>query len=122
MKFCKRAVQGPRRAPPAPEEAPTLQALWGRPPVCLGVWPLLAPRGPRSSPRQPCQAGLEALPGGVDPAGSGRSAVTAGLSHCRAQLRRGMTLGGVPGLWQPPWVLEGGAPPTVRRLQPQAAT
>lgn len=60
MKFCERAVRGPRRAPPAPEEAPTLRALWGRPPVCLGVWPLLPPRGP-GRPRTALSGGAGSL-------------------------------------------------------------
>lgn len=60
MKFYERAVRGPRRAPPAPEEAPTLRALWGRPPVCLGVWPLLPPRGP-GRPRTALSGGAGSL-------------------------------------------------------------
>lgn len=111
------SVLGPRRlwgraGSARSGEALASPALWGRLPVCLGAWPLLAPGDPDRPRSSPVRLGPET-------ARSGRSAVTAGLSNCRARLRHGMPLGGVLGPWQPPWVLEGGAPLT---LETSAAT
>lgn len=111
------SVLGPRRlwgraGSARSGEALASPALWGRLPVCLGAWPLLAPGDPDRPRSSPVRLGPET-------ARSGRSVVTAGLSNCRARLRHGMPLGGVLGPWQPPWVLEGGAPLT---LQTSAAS